>query len=67
MIHEGPYADTWNIANVTPVHKDDDRMDIENYRPISLLCYISKVFEKVVSEPHYSFLGKLHPNQLDLV
>jgi len=34
------------IAWVTPLHKKDDRREISNYRPISNLSVISKVFEK---------------------
>ena len=36
------------IAKIVPLHKKDDIHIIENYRPISLLSSISKVFEKVV-------------------
>ena len=35
-------------AKVVPLHKKDDKMKLDNYRPISLLSSISKVFEKVV-------------------
>ena len=64
MINKGLYPYLWNVAIVTPVYKDSDRMDIKDYRPIRLLCNISEVSEKVISEPLYSFLvGKLDPNQ----
>ena len=33
-----------------PVHKNGDVYDISNYRPISLLPLISKVFEKIVGQ-----------------
>ena len=32
------------------MHKKDDKNDIENYRPISLTCIVSKVFEKCVRD-----------------
>ena len=35
-------------ANVTPVHKKDSMELAENYRPISLLCILSKVLERRV-------------------
>ena len=31
-----------------PVHKKDEKDHVENYRPISLLCIISKVLERYV-------------------
>ena len=35
-------------ANVTPIFKNDDPALCNNYRPISLLSNISKIFEKIV-------------------
>ena len=32
-------------ANVTPIHKKDDKTDKTNYRPITILPYLSKVYE----------------------
>lgn len=38
----------WLMAKVNPVFKKGNKNNIENYRPISNLCSISKVFEKVI-------------------
>ena len=38
----------WKIANVTPVHKKENKQFIKNYRPISLLPIFAKVFEKIM-------------------
>ena len=35
-------------ANVTPIFKNDDPALCNNYRPISLLSNISKIFEKLI-------------------
>ena len=35
-------------ANVTPLFKKDDPMDAKNYRPISITCAFSKIFEKIL-------------------
>ena len=41
--------DIWKRANVSPIHKKDDKSSIENYRPISLISSVGKTFEKVIS------------------
>ena len=41
----------WNClkqANVWPTFKKDDPLDKENYRPVSILVLISKVYEKLL-------------------
>ena len=42
---EGYIPSEWKLANVVPVYKKDEKDHVENYRPISLLCIISKVLE----------------------
>ena len=43
------------IARVIPLYKKDDCHILDNYRPISLLTSISKVFEKVVFKQVYHY------------
>lgn len=38
----------WKISRILPLFKKGDRHKIENYRPISNLCSLAKVFEKCV-------------------
>ena len=45
----------WKTAIVTPVFKSGDKTKVENYRPISLLSNISKVFERLVVNQLQSF------------
>lgn len=40
--------DQWKAAHVTPVFKKGDKELCCNYRPISLLCIISKVLERAI-------------------
>ena len=46
-------------ADVVPVFKKGDFMDIRNYRPISLLSSISKVFEIVMFEQLSRFFERI--------
>ena len=44
----GAFPDCLKEANVTPIFKKDDPLDKENYRPVSILPLLSKVFEKLI-------------------
>ena len=56
-IVQGSFPDAWKHANVQPTHKKNGREDKSNYRPISLLCICSKIYEKIVFDAIYSFLN----------
>ena len=47
-ITEGTFPSELKLAEVTPVFKKLDCMNKENYRPISLLSHMSKVFERIL-------------------
>ena len=36
------------MADISPVHKKDERTNIENYRPVSILPSVSKIFERII-------------------
>ena len=56
IIQTGTYPDQWKHANVTPVHKKDDKQKIKNYRPISLLPICAKLFERILFNNIYNYL-----------
>ena len=43
--------DQWKVARILPLFKKGDKEKIENYRPISKLTSITKIFEKVLLHP----------------
>ena len=53
----GIFPDKLKCAYVLPIHKADSKIDVGNYRPISILPIISKLFEKAVSTRLLSFLN----------
>ena len=57
-VQVGLYPDTLKIARVTALHKGGDPCDVDNYRPISILPQINKVFEKLIHRRLISFLNK---------
>ena len=46
-------------ANVTPTYKKDDCTNKENYRPISILPSISKIFERLMSHQICSYVNNI--------
>ena len=57
-MQQGVFPQELKIANVVPLYKKDDSMVFSNYRPVSLLTSLSKVFEKVMYNRLISFLNK---------
>ena len=47
VICKGIIPADWKSARVSAIHKNDSKLDLNNYRPISVLPVIAKVFEKV--------------------
>ena len=47
----------WKSANLTPVHKGDNRELVENYRSISLLPISAKCLERIVYNAIYSHVS----------
>ena len=44
------FPESFKKSNVTPVHKKDSRMNLNNYRPISLNSIQGKLMEKIVNK-----------------
>ena len=38
----------WKVHKIRPIFKKESPLHVENYRPISLLCILSKVLEKII-------------------
>ena len=47
-ITTGIFPDALKIAKVIPIYKKDGEKQLENYRPISILPTISKIFERIL-------------------
>ena len=65
-IATGIFPEDWKISKVIPLFKQGDRSDLNNYRPISIIPVIAKVFERVVYDQIFAFLNEnklLSPHQ----
>ena len=58
MIEFSIYPDWTKLAKITPLYEKGDRNLPENYRPISLISSLSKVFEKLLLKRMMSFCSK---------
>ena len=52
----GIFPNAFKTSKVKPIYKKGDIADLNNYRPISLLPTISKVFERVIHTQIVSYL-----------
>lgn len=53
---DGVVPKIWKTATVTPIHKKGSKRDVANYRPISKLCVLAKVLEKIIHHQVYAAL-----------
>ena len=49
-IETGDYPAKLKLAKIVPLFKDGDELDVNNYRPISLLSNFSRIFLKLISK-----------------
>lgn len=57
-VFSGVFPDALKSAAILPLHKKGATDEIGNYRPISLLPSISKIFEKAIKSRVVNFLNK---------
>ena len=58
-LKESCFPDCWKVLSVLPVFKNvGEKSTAKNYRPVSLLSVVSKVFEKLVNNRIVDHLGR---------
>ena len=55
MITTGIFPDSFKKSKIIPIFKKGDQSLLINYRPISLLPTISKVFERIIFDQMYQY------------
>ena len=55
---EGVFPDLLKTARVIPLYKSGEKKNINNYRPISILSFFSKIFEKTMYHYISNFMDK---------
>ena len=56
-LFSGKFPDCRKIARVAPIFKSGQRDDRSNYRLISVLPFISRLFEKLLHDQFYDYLN----------
>ena len=57
-LNDGIFPDAFKIVKVIPLYKGGDKLNVENYRPISLFGQLSKILEKFIKVRFTSYLNK---------
>ena len=58
-VKESPFPSGLKYGNVSPLYKKDENTKKENYRPISILPSISKIFERLMFQQITSYVSNL--------
>ena len=67
MIKDQNFPNNLKRADITPVHKKGETTNMCNYRPVSILPTISKVFEKLLYIQINSYISQYLSNNLYVV
>ena len=59
-LSQGIMPDDLKNARVVPLHKKTSKTDVGNYRPVSVLNVISKVFERVVHDQLHQYMHDMN-------
>jgi hypothetical protein len=65
-INEGVFPTQWKTSFIIPIHKSGSKSDICNYRPISILNVLNKIFERIIHKKVFEHVRDLiEPRQHD--
>lgn len=52
------YPDYWKYSKICPIFKAGNKEEIANYRPIALICTVSKIFESILHQKIYTHVSR---------
>ena len=58
-LHSSIFSSELKKADVIHIHKKNSKFDIENYRPVSILPVLSKIYEKCIFDQMYSYFNQI--------
>ena len=63
-INQQVYPSFYKCALITPVYKKKDQLDKSNYRPVSVLCVLSKVLESIICDQFNEYFNSIVSDKL---
>ena len=51
------FPEDWKIARIAPIYKSDAKGERSNYRPISILPFVTRLYEKLIFSQLYMYLN----------
>ena len=67
---QGIFPNSLKIARITPIHKNGDFASPTNFRPVSSLPFMSKIYEKLFARRLLKFVNKyniISPKQTGII
>ena len=58
-VNSSKFPSSFKCANITPIFKNESRNHKTNYRPVSILPIVSKIFEKIMSNQLSTYFEKI--------
>ena len=56
-LETGTFSDSLKLADITPAFKKKDPLNKTNYLPVSVLLFVSKLFEKIMQKQINGFIS----------
>ena len=54
-LNTGKFPSEWKKGNVVPIHKKDDKRNVKNYGPVSLLPICGKIVQRLIYNVMHDF------------
>ena len=58
-VNSSKFPSSFKCANITPIFKKESRNHKTNYRPVSILPIVSKIFEKIMNNQLSTYFEKI--------
>ena len=56
-VMQSKFPEAWKLSKVVPLHKKQSKLEMKNYRPVSILSPLSKVLEKAAYQQLYKYFS----------
>ncbi len=57
VLSTGIFPDDLKLAKIIPIHKEGDKAECGNYRPISVIPIVAKILEKIIYDQLSSYIN----------